>query len=555
MTPDTAESLPRLQGNFIWIFSGILLYNTSRILHEKQQVVTGRVIGSSFSCSRDLADKGTRVGSAGPETFFTILSGMKNISNDHFVSRCLSETLDGLRDGLSHFSGTSRVAVVYCLAPGDPMLVCDPQNLLQGHAPMFRKKYLESDAWRKAFRQDPEKGEAKYIHPERDPELSGLISYGGYSHSVYYQRWFTEHHPDMCSTCPTKRWLEHAAWRFSHDIAKGENLYTGISGNFLREYATHAVRDHIVDEMNLFLGWDSQMRIYPVLDAIVGISKTREEGTWPCGELVFVDPRYGGEMDFLVRFQEEEQPRLGNFKHVCKLLLTVEGSEYKLVANGKAILGIVRNSLPEFYMTAEFCGRHGFLQINGIRVCSFSDGSFHSTTYQAKLVEFEEVLLDANLPPAERSNLFKIVTSLVHYAQNLEHGCTLVIDLNSEPTPISGQTLTHYLDLRQPDLLGLAKSLTRLDGALHIGADGRLFGFACLLDGRRIIGEDRARGARYNSALRFTAEHAGITVIVVSMDRPVSIIQQGVEISGICHWSPITTSIFTSERLKSWVKK
>lgn len=478
----------------------------------------------------------------------------KNIHHS-FVSRCLSDTLDGLRDGLSHFSGTSRVAVIYCLTPESHLLVCDPQNLLQGHGPRFRKEYLESEMWRHAFVQETEKPDANYVHPERDLELSGLVSYGGYSNAVYYQRWFTEHHPDMCSTCPTKRWLEHAAWRFSHDIAKGEDLYTGISGNFLREYATHAVRDHIVDEMNLYLGWDSQVRIYPVLDAILGISKTREEGIWPRGELIILDPQYIKEMDFLVRFQEEERPQLGNFKHVRKLLLTVEQTEYKLVSDGKAILGIIRGSLPEFYLTAEFCGRHGFLQINGIRVCSYSDGSFHSTTYQAKLVEFEEALLDSSLSPSARSNIFKVITSLVHYAQNLEHGCTLVIDLNREPVEISGQTLTQFLDLNQPELLDLAKSLTRLDGALHIGVDCHLYGFACLLDGRKILGEDRARGARYNSALRFTAEHDNIIAVVVSVDRPVSIIQQGVEISGICQWRPITTCIFDSERLKSWVKK
>lgn len=107
----------------------------------------------------------------------------------------------------------------------------------------------------------------------------------------------------------------------------------------------------------------------------------------------------------------------------------------------------------------------------------------------------------------------------------------------------------------KPDHLELAKSLTKLDGALHIGRDGQLYGFACLLDGRSIISEDRARGARYNSALRFTAEHDNILMVVVSADRPVSIIQGGVEISGTCQWRPISGCIFDSEPLESWVKK
>jgi len=480
---------------------------------------------------------------------------MSRSKQEWFVNRCLSDTLDGLRDGLSHFSGTSRVAVIYCLRPDGQLLVCDPQNLLQGHGPRFSKQYLDSDAWRRKFASAGEQADSRYVQSEQDLELSGLISYGGYSAPVYYQRWFTEHHPDLCSASPTKRWLEHAAWRFSHDIAKGETLYTGISGNFLREYATHAVRDHIVDEMNRYLGWDSQVRIYPVLDAVLGISKTREEGNWPRGELVIIDPKYLGDIFFLIQFQEEERPQLNNFKHVRKLLLTVERTEYKLVTDGKAILGIVREPLPEFFLAAEFRGRHGFLKINGQRICSFSEGSFHSTTYRAKLVELEEALLDCPLSHSVRSRIFKVATSLVHYAQKMEHGCTLIIDLNRVPVNISGQKLTRYLDLTQEDHLELAKSLSRLDGALHIGVDCSLYGFACLLDGRAIPGEDRARGARYNSALRFTAERDGVIGVVVSEDRPVSIIQQGVEISGICQWRPITSCIFDSEPLASWVRK
>ncbi len=67
----------------------------------------------------------------------------------------------------------------------------------------------------------------------------------------------------MCSIGPTERWLEHAVYRFSHDIANEEELYTGISGGFLKEYATHAVRDYIVDEMNVLIGWDTRIRVYP----------------------------------------------------------------------------------------------------------------------------------------------------------------------------------------------------------------------------------------------------------------------------------------------------
>ena len=207
-----------------------------------------------------------------------------------FHSRCVSDILNGLSIGLSHFSGASRAAVIFTFESSGPLQVCDPQNLLKGHEQAFKALYLDSDEWRQNISTPQDKKYFSDIQAVEDLGLAGLISSGGYSRPVFFQRWFTEHHPDLCSTGPTERWLEHAVFRFSHDIANEKDLYTGISGSFLREYGYHAVRDHIVDEMNLILGWDSQVRIYPVLDAILMLSKTREEGLWPEGQLLIVDP-------------------------------------------------------------------------------------------------------------------------------------------------------------------------------------------------------------------------------------------------------------------------
>jgi len=96
----------------------------------------------------------------------------------------------------------------------------------------------------------------------------------------------------------------------------------------------------------------------------------------------------------------------------------------------------------------------------------------------------------------------------------------------------------------------LTKALSKVDGALHLGADLKLHGFACLLDGHFIPGEDRARGARFNSALRFTAERDNIIVIVVSSDDPVSIMIDGVALN--TKWQ---SSLFCNEPvlLEKWV--
>ncbi len=478
----------------------------------------------------------------------------KKIDNA-FVCRCVSDMLNGLSDGLSHFSGLSQVAVIYCIEKNSPMLICDPQNLLQEHGPKIQRMLIDDCFLRSVDGAELEQEKVSRVFSVQDLELTGIIEHGGQSGTVYYQAWFTKQHPDLCSTGPVRRWLEHAVWCFSHDIANGEDMYTGISGAFLRDYSLHAVRDHIVDEMNIHLGWDSQIRVYPLLDAVLAVSNTPEEGAWPVGELVVVDPRLLDKVRFVAKFLWDECPQLKNSKHVRKLLLTVEDSDYKLISDGKSILGISESALPDFVIRADFHGRHGFMKINDTKICSFSEGSFSSSTRCAQLVEVEEALLSFPLPSETKNTLFQIVTRLVHHAQKQRHGCTLVLDLNQYPVLLSGQKLDPPLDLRQTDLLKLSTALTRVDGALHIGADLYLHSFACLLDGRSILAEDRGRGARYNSALRFTAEHKNIIVVVVSSDRPASVIREGVALSSICHWYPESGCVFPSDNLQEWCAK
>ncbi|MBU0986339.1 MAG: DNA integrity scanning protein DisA nucleotide-binding domain protein [Proteobacteria bacterium] len=477
------------------------------------------------------------------------------MTHESFRNLCLFHTLDGLRDGLSHFSGSSRAALIFAVKRYDPVRVYDPQHLLEDHAPKFKELYLDSNQWRADVSDEIfKKMLSGFIHPEKNLQLAGLISYGGRSRSIFYQMWFTEHHPDMCATGPTERWLEHAVWLLSHDFATEDSLYTGTSGYVLREYATHAVRDYIIDQMNIMLGWDTQMRVYPILDAVLDISKTREERAWPQGKLIFVELKTIQNMVFLARFPTLERPNLYNFKHVRKLLQSVENSDRKLVSDGKTIVGIAAGPVESFCIIADFKGEYGFLCLNGNPVCSFSDGSFHSTSHKAKLVEVEEALLESKVDLSIGNDLFKIISRIVHTAEREKFGCTLVIDLNDAPIDISGQKLDRSLDLRQERFLELAESLAKVDGALHIGADLHLHGFACLLDGRSIAGEDRSRGARFNSALRFTAEHDNLIIVVVSVDRPVSVIQEGVELSAQCEWKPVSGCIQPPPILDKWLK-
>ncbi|SLM30851.1 conserved hypothetical protein [Desulfamplus magnetovallimortis] len=473
--------------------------------------------------------------------------------NTKYCNLLIHNIYNGLVEGLSHFSQNSRAALIYACNPEDELRIYDPQKLLKGHELKLKEIYIDDESWRAQLVQKLKNQPHDHYVTFNNLQLAGLISFGGSSRTFFYQMWFTDHHPDMCSIYPTERWLEHAGWLTAQDFSV-ENIAMGTSGHVLQNHAVHAITDHIVDVRNEILGLDTKMLIHPILDTVLKLSKTKEEGYWPRGRLVFVDPEYLDRIDFVAKIQRHERPMTSNIKHVRKLLLAVEYSNRKLVSDGNTIIGVSNSPVPDYAISALFKGDHGFIEIRGAPICSFFDGNFHSTIRRAKLVELEELLLDTKLSHDQAMELFQVVAELVHTAERRRHGCTLVLDLNETPVTLSGHILEPVLDLKEPELLNLASSLIKIDGALHIMSSVALRGFGCLLDGKTIRGENRARGARYNSALRFTAEHDQVIVVVVSSDRPVSIIQHGIELNAHCEWTPLPGYLYQPESLKTYLE-
>lgn len=472
--------------------------------------------------------------------------------DDSYRNLCIYHIHDGLRDGLSHYSQPSRAALIYAETPSSRVRIHDPQDLLRGHEPMLEKVYLKDSGWRAPLTVSPLPPFEQRLC-EALP-VAGLINLGSHSRAIHHQRWFTEEHPDMCSTGPTRRWLEHTSWMLSQAFASENVLHLELAGAVLQGWGTHAVRNYIVDKRAEAMGMDTALRIYPTLDAVLGISKTLEEGAWPRGRLCFIEPSRINDVTYLARFTETERPNLSDHKHVRKLLQAVEFSPHSLISDGINIVGIGTGEYPGAYLCAEFIGNYGFLFLEQTPLCSFFEGAFHSTTRKANLVQLEEILLETSLGDVARHKLFSIVSEIVHSTQERKHGCTLVLDFNSPHIPLAGQHLEDPINLENPHLLNMAQSLAKVDGALHICGDRKLHSFGCLLDGPRVMWEDRSRGARYNSALRFTAAHEGLAVVVVSSDRPVSIIQGGVERTAVCQLPPMTGSCGTPPLLEDWIK-
>jgi DNA integrity scanning protein DisA with diadenylate cyclase activity len=85
-----------------------------------------------------------------------------------------------------------------------------------------------------------------------------------------------------------------------------------------------------------------------------------------------------------------------------------------------------------------------------------------------------------------------------------------------QPVPLNANTFT------------LFANMCRVDGAVHVNVKAlELAAFACLLDGESGEKEELSRGARFNSAQRYSRKTKDMVVIVVSEDGPVTIFESG----------------------------
>ena len=118
------------------------------------------------------------------------------------------------------------------------------------------------------------------------------------------------------------------------------------------------------------------------------------------------------------------------------------------------------------------------------------------------------------------------IWGVVQRALQDDHGTTIVVSRNptAEIKRLAQQALPikpEYLEHSDVARLG------RVDGAIMLGPDGRCHAFGVILDGLATSSGDRARGARFNSAVRYQqTSEIGTMVIVISDDGTVDLIPQ-----------------------------
>lgn len=260
---------------------------------------------------------------------------------------------------------------------------------------------------------------------------------------------------------------------------------------------------------------DSSVPAHGLFDALNQLATTRYETRAGLGRLVMAGPASPHVEPSLVL---SSMIPLSETRTIRKLLETSSREGHALLTNGVMAYGLgdVRqeyDSASESVFEIVVSGPGSWdLRHAGIQLMTVTYGAPRLPAQPLSRAEFEDTAnrLFAQSGGCDSGRLWELALACA----DAEHGTMLVVsaDAQHEASRLSGQALV----VKQADLDGLLmRQITRIDGAVLVEPNGSLVAIGVILDGLATTAGDRARGARYNSALRYTASTEHPTMIVL----------------------------------------
>jgi len=251
-----------------------------------------------------------------------------------------------------------------------------------------------------------------------------------------------------------------------------------------------------------------------LLESCSNIARTYYEGDAGVGNMVLAHENKSC-IKKVVEFKNA--PKLCATRAARKLL-QLASQDFALHTNSDTVYGLVniKNYVPTDEDVFEVCflGHHHWQVLHNKQVLM---GMKYGQPYLPKS-PFDEIKLKKDIPrifgEMTEEQVDRIV-SLAREAEKEKHGTMLVVSaaakceserLATQGTCISPKKLT-------PELL---RNLTPIDGAILLNPEGECYAFGVVLDGLATEIGDPARGARYNSAIRYvkSSKHACLAVVV-----------------------------------------
>lgn len=432
----------------------------------------------------------------------------------------LSDLLKGLAAGLSGFAGPTRIGAIVA-GPDMELSIHDPAGLFKEHSKFIEencnKSSWQADAQRIAH-DEPNKPSVRHTIVSSPANLAVLRAI---SPSVPFQMWVAEISERVGRPEIILNWLlETAVFLVNAMLSEKSALHGANSAeNYIANFSNGAVRRFVSSKVRF-------SKYFDMTAPFLQLSMVNEEQKGASGQVILA-PRDTLTSDGLfVRFDSSHDLRTTDTKQMRKLLTAV-GSNMHLACDEDRIVGIY-NRIPSNSFRAEFKKGRAQLFVGGTFVCSILNGRLKSFCLPPALAWPSQVLEICNSRDVNVQAITAIVRSIVKAVYDAGGGCTLVIDLSLHGLNISGLSLSPAMKLEDEQTLLTAGLMAMIDGALYIEKSGTLKKFGCLLDGAAIPSESLARGARYNSALRFSAKHPeDALILIVSSDGSISYFWRG----------------------------
>jgi DisA bacterial checkpoint controller nucleotide-binding len=271
-------------------------------------------------------------------------------------------------------------------------------------------------------------------------------------------------------------------------------------------------------------GCNAPMR--PAFDALNTISLSAYEGAKARGKVRIISHDHEDlimEVKFLKPVEVKES-------RAARKMVEMASRKVDLLCNGHVIYGLgrVRENYDEFYgeiYTVEFPGNHSWLLKHGDNILmkvQYGKPSLPGERLEKEVFRDHVERIFKGGTPVNFENLWKIAMS----AAEQEHGTMIVISsgAESEATRLSKQsTMIEPVALTEDNLL----AVTAIDGAVLSDLIGKCYAVGVILDGMASEEGTSARGARYNSAIRYVGTNTDghqCLVLVVSEDGTIDLV-------------------------------
>lgn len=427
-----------------------------------------------------------------------------NYANPRSRSLLIFWVVEGVRRGLTNFAGTTEVSLILRREEfGNGFFVDDQQLLSRLDRDMLSTPINQKKAWNE-----------EYLVVNK--VFRWRVIPNGRKRGQQYE-WFVRTKAFIDARI-IKMWLDIATNVLHKGLESNSVDSSALSTLFLENLGPSIVGSILAD---LSRFQPDQMRQFKVTDALkmcARLSLSKEEGSSPTGNISFFDFVAKESLDLLLKFDQSIQ--FSDTKRIGKILQSVRKGG-SLLSDYSGVIGISSKECPDRKaVLVSFTKGSGWVSCDEQVICRIVDGQFRSAQVVDALNEIENALQpDANEQCVQR------VGGIVKYSVADRHGCTIVIDFAEPPAVIPGERLNEPLNWTESS--DVVKNMAKIDGAMHLDGEGRLLAFGCLLDGQASLLEDRSRGARFNSALRFSQANADVCVIVVSSDGPLTIFRSG----------------------------